>query len=205
MASGQRVPVNKQAKISFQIGPHYFQEFLILFNKASVVLGNPFFKKHHITIDPKKQFDTITRLNSTVESNLADNLIEFDPQLISVAKMRNPDDFEGGLNQLIQDFHFKKNDTPTGCPPPDFSKLWFPTPETCNDFSLLTPLQREIYDPILQLQRQEKMDPENNEADKLEFSEKISWDTCVLNADQKGNLMFFWLNTTMCLPNIALM
>ena len=26
MASGQRVPVDKQAKISFQIGPHYFQD-----------------------------------------------------------------------------------------------------------------------------------------------------------------------------------
>ena len=44
----------------------------------------------------------------------ADNLIEIDPQLISLAKMRNPDDFEGELNQLIQDFHFKKIDTPTG-------------------------------------------------------------------------------------------
>ena len=38
----------------------------------------------------------------------AENLIEFDPQLISLAKMRSPDDFEGELNQLIEDFHFKK-------------------------------------------------------------------------------------------------
>ena len=49
----------------------------------------------------------------------ADNLIENDPQLISLAKMRNSDDFEGELNQLIQDFHFKKIDKPTGRPPPD--------------------------------------------------------------------------------------
>ena len=54
MASGQRVSVDKQAKISFQIGPHYFQDsFLILPTMNSVILGNPFFKKHHITIDPK--------------------------------------------------------------------------------------------------------------------------------------------------------
>ena len=38
----------------------------------------------------------------------ADNLIEIDPQLISLAKMRNSDDFEGELNQLIQDFLLKK-------------------------------------------------------------------------------------------------
>ena len=49
----------------------------------------------------------------------ADNLIEIDPHLISLAKICNPDDFQGELNQLIQVFHFKKIDTPTGRPPPD--------------------------------------------------------------------------------------
>ena len=72
----------------------------------------------------------------------ADNLI--DPQLISLAEMRNRDDFEGELNQLIQDFHFRNIDTPTGRPPPDYSKLWFPTQETCNDFTTLTPLQSNL-------------------------------------------------------------
>ena len=44
--SGQRLPVDKQAKKLFQIGPHYFQNnFLILPTMKSVVLGNPFFKK----------------------------------------------------------------------------------------------------------------------------------------------------------------
>ena len=81
--------------------------------------------------------------------------------------------------------------TPTGRPTLDYSKLWFPTPETCHDFSNLTTLQREFYDQILQLQRQEKMDPKNNEADKLEFLKKFSWDTCVLNADQKRQLEEF--------------
>ena len=52
----------------------------------------------------------------------------------------------------------------------------------------MTPLQTEIYDQILQLQRQEKMDPKNNEADKLKFLEKNSWDTCVLKADHKRQL-----------------
>ena len=121
----------------------------------------------------------------------ADNLIEIDAQLISLAKMRNPDNFEDELNQLIQDFHFKKIDTSTGRPHPDYSKLWFPNPATCIDFSYLTPLQREIYDQILQLQRQEKMDHKNIETDKLDFLKKFSWDTCFLNADQKRQLEEF--------------
>jgi len=32
------------------------------------------------------------------------------------------------------------------------------------------------------------MDPKNNEANKLEFLKKCSWDTCVLNTDQKRQL-----------------
>ena len=58
-------------------------------------------------------------------------------------------------------------------------------------FSNLTPLRREVYNQILQLQRRENIDPENNGADKLEFSKKLSWDTCVLNADQKRQLEEF--------------
>ena len=246
MASGQRLPVDKQAKVSFQIGLHHFQDsFLILLTMTSVILGNPFFKKHNIKIDPKNnllqipditvqlnqilpekgekryytkkipkipliwtkkiqiapqsqvllecslaklsdQFQSCTRLvipsdllegkccialtsslskiddtgkvfvstitlsdnqvtlnNQTAITNFevlnetqADNLIEIDPQLISLAKMRNPDDFEGELNLLIQDFNFKKIDTSTGRPPPDYSKLWFPAPETLMIFPI---------------------------------------------------------------------
>ena len=45
MASGQRFPVDEQAKITFQIGPHFFQDsFLILPTMNSVILGNPFSK-----------------------------------------------------------------------------------------------------------------------------------------------------------------
>ena len=254
MASGQRIPVDNQAKISIQIGPHYFQNsFSILPTMNSVILGNPFFKKQSLTIDPKNILlqlpDLTVQLNQilpekgekryytkklpkiplilnkkvqiapqsqvllecslakisdhyqsctgqvipsdrledkcsialtsslrkiddsgkvfvsainlsnnqitlnnqtekahfgTVNEAQADKLIEIDPQLISLAKMRNPNDFEGELNQLIQDFHFKKIDTPTGRPPPDYSKLSFPNPETCYDFYNLTSLRREI-------------------------------------------------------------
>ena len=45
MSSGQTVPVYKQAKVSFQIGPHYFEDsFLFLPTMISVILGNLFSK-----------------------------------------------------------------------------------------------------------------------------------------------------------------
>ena len=98
------------------------------------------FSDTQITFNNKIEIAQFQILNESE----ADDLIPIDPQLIFLAKMRNPGDFEGELNQLIQDFHFKKIDTPSGRPPPDYSKVWFPTSETCNDFSSLTPLQREI-------------------------------------------------------------
>ena len=72
MASGQRVPVDKQAKISFQIGHHFFQDsFLILPTMKSVNLANLFFSKKKFYDRPKKQFVTFTIFDSTIESNLA--------------------------------------------------------------------------------------------------------------------------------------
>ena len=59
-----------------------------------------------------------------------DNMIEIDTQRICSATTRNIGDFEGELNQLMQAFHFQKIDTPTGFPSPDYSKVWFSTPET---------------------------------------------------------------------------
>ena len=53
----------------------------------------------------------------------------------------------------------------------------------CTDFCKLTPLQREIYDPILQIERQEKTDPQNNDTDNLECLKNFSSDTCALNTD----------------------
>ena len=54
MASGQKVTIEKQAKLSFKIGTPTFQDsFLILLTMNSAILRNPFFKKHKITIDPK--------------------------------------------------------------------------------------------------------------------------------------------------------
>ena len=143
------------------------------------------FSDNQITLNNETEIAHFEILNEAQ----ADNLIEIDPQLISLTKMRNRDDFEGELNQLIQDFQFQKIDTPTVRPPPDYSKLWFPTPETCYDFSNLTPLQRD--DQILQLQKQEKNGSQKNDDGKLEFLKKFSWDTCVLNADQKRQLEEF--------------
>ena len=84
------------------------------------------FSDNQFTLNNQTEIATFEILND----EQANHLNEIDPQLISLAKMRDRDDFEGELNQFIQDFRFQKIDTPTGRQPPDFSKLWFPFSET---------------------------------------------------------------------------
>ena len=74
MAFGQRIPLNKQAKNSLLIISHYFQDsFLILPTMNSVNLGNPFFKKHNITIDPSNNFLQLPDLTVQLNQSLPEN------------------------------------------------------------------------------------------------------------------------------------
>ena len=249
MAGGQVVRIEKQAEIKFKLAHREFvEDFLVLSSTNSVILGNPFFVKHDISISPKQaliQFPDLTvqineikpvnekrravrhkipiytnkkhtiqpneqivlecylsdktdqfenksgvitpneileketeialtsslstvgknntlyvsalniiehpiTINSRTEvgrfsilsTEQADQLIQIDPQLIKLAKSRNKDDYFAELNQLIQEFTQHKPGQARR-PPPEYSKLWFPTPETCEDPSNL-PLLQEI-------------------------------------------------------------
>ena len=84
---------------------------------------------------------------SILSREQAEQLIQIDPQLITLAKSRNKDDYFSELTQPIQDFTQHKPGQ-TMRPPLEYRKLWFPTPETCEDPSNLQLLQHEIYDLI---------------------------------------------------------
>ena len=79
-----------------------------------------------------------------LSSEQAEKLYPVDPQLIALAKLRNPSNIVGELNMLVLDENFTSNQQPPR-PPPEYKKLWFPTPETCDDPSTLNPLQLKIH------------------------------------------------------------
>ena len=86
----------------------------------------------------------------------ADNLIEADSQSISSAKLHNQVEFEGEVNMLIQSFQMQTTVAPIGGVASGHSKLWFPNPETCNDFPNFTPLQRTNCDQVFNFRTLEK-------------------------------------------------
>ena len=68
MASGLGIPIRRQTKVAFRIGPQFFPDrFLILSTTNSVVLGNQSFKNHSCTIDPNIILLPLTKL--TVQLN----------------------------------------------------------------------------------------------------------------------------------------
>ena len=87
------------------------------------------------------------------------------------------------LNQLIPDFTQHKPGQ-TRRPPREHSKLWFSTPETCEDPSILLLLQEEIYDQILNFQKLEKVGPRSNEEDRKFFRSNFNKENSPLNEKQ---------------------
>ena len=120
--------------------------------------------EHPITVNGRTEVGKF----STLSTEQAEKLTQIDPQLIALAKSRNKEDFFGEFNQLIQaesEPNFGQNTRPE----PEYKKLCFPTPETCEDPSNVPPLQQEIYDQILKFQKLEKADPKTNAEDRVFF------------------------------------
>ena len=296
LASGKRTKIITQITVKFHISDHQFEDsFLVLPNMNSILLGNPFFKKHEIDICPKdnllklpdltlqlneirsprgqpkkvevptkypilasckktiqphcqdflecvigdapqsllqttgivipnEEFEKKTGLkimssistidnkycikicllntddtpvtfkNNTHVANFkiltplqASTLNQLDPQLISSAKFRNENNFCAELNQLISHHRHSRDKQPER-PKPDYSRLWFPTPETCTDASKLSPLHRRIHDAIADLQNQERLDPKNNETDRATFLARFDWKDSILTEIQQTDV-----------------
>ena len=114
----------------------------------------------------------------------ASRLINIDPQLIALAKMRDPNDLENGINQLVQ-MECKKDGQK---PLPEYEKFWFPTPETCQYPESLPPLQRDIYEQIKQFKNLEKIDPKIDKCHRPTFLQKFKWDNSILTDSQRSEV-----------------
>ena len=115
-----------------------------------------------------------------------EKLIPILPETLALAQMKQPDDVELGINELIEG----KTSMPSSSqlkPPPEYEKFWFPTPETCPNPGSLPTIQREIYDHILHFQSQ--IEPKNNLQDRLTFLKNFEWENSVLTKDQRSEVV----------------
>ena len=62
---------------------------------------------------------------------------------------------------------------------------WFPTPEEPGDPTTYTPIQQRIYDELLELQRLEKLNPQDNEESRKSFLSNFDWSDTTLRHTER--------------------
>ena len=95
-----------------------------------------------------------------------------------------------GMNQLMRVGKTRGGRQPKR-PPPEYDKIWFPTPEICQNPDNLPPLQRKIFDNLAELQKRHLLDPQSNEHDKKTFLAQFGWSRSALNPDQISGMQKF--------------
>ena len=70
-------------------------------------------------------------------------------------------------------------------PAPKYEKFWFPTPETCENPTFLSLIQRETYDQETYLKSLELCEPKSNDHDRLTFLHQFNSENSILTNDQR--------------------
>ena len=65
------------------------------------------------------------------------------------------------------------------------AKYWFPTPETTQDPSKLTGLEKRIYEEFIRFKKRESIRPLDNVEDRKTFLDSFNWHGSVLTDDEK--------------------
>ena len=133
---------------------------------------------HSITFPKNKQVAVFQFLSPQEE----EKLIEIGPELLALDKMKNGEILHQ-INQLLRVRNNRGIRQPKR-PLPEYDKIWFPTPETCQNPENLPPLQRKFFDNISELQQRDSPNPQSNEKDKETFLKQFDWSKSSLNADQ---------------------
>ena len=77
------------------------------------------------------------------------------------------------INKLFQDPETKS------------ARRWYPTLETCDDPSILNKIERRIYDDIVKLKQEEKLDPTQDEQQRRQFLANFDWTNTILTPQER--------------------
>ena len=158
--------IEPHAKLENQTGLCVTSALITLEAKRDVSLAILNVLPHKVTVQKNSVIARITILTP----KQAEYLQPINPQLLS-------NYFNQNINALIQDSEIKVS--------PSTDELWFPTPENCSNPETLTGVEKRIYDEIVQLKKEEKLDPISNALDKQKFLAQFPWKNSVFNSEQR--------------------
>ena len=136
-------------------------------NMVSILALN--LNDHSITFPKNKQVAVFQFLSPQKE----EKLIEIGPELLALDKMKNGELFNQ-IHQLLRVRNNTSSRQPKR-PSPEYDKIWFPHPETCQNPENLPPLLRKVFGNISELQQRDSLYPHSNEKDKETFLKQFDW------------------------------
>ena len=139
---------------------------------------------HSITFPKNKQLAVFNFLSSQEE----EKLIEIGPKLLALDKTKNGE-LLNQLNQFLRVRNNRSSRQPKRLSP-EYDKIWFPTPETCQKRENLPPLQNKILDNISELQQRDSLNPQSKEKEKETFLKQFDWSKSSLKADQVAEMQY---------------
>ena len=152
-------------------------------NMVSILAVNA--HDHSITFPKKKQVAVSQFLFPKEE----EKLIETGAKLLTLNGTKNGE----VLNQINQLLRVGKNRRVRQPKRPrhENHKIWFPTPETCQNPEDLPPLQTKFFDNVSDFQQRDPLNPQSNENFQETFLKQFDWTTSSLSAEQISQMQLF--------------
>ena len=111
-----------------------------------------------------------------------EELIEIGSELLALNKKKKGKVLRE-INQLMRVGETRAGKQPKRTPP-EYDKIWFPTPKNCQNPDNLHTVQREIFLNVAELQKRDFSDAQNNEHDKKTSIAQFDWSHSALSRDQ---------------------
>ena len=83
-------------------------------------------------------------------------------------------------------------------------QYWFPTPEQPGDPTTYTPIQKRIFDELVELQTLEKLNPQDDKKSRKTFCDNFDWSYTTLTVFERQNSKNSWLNFMIFLRDTGL-
>ena len=120
-------------------------------------------------------------------------LTMIDPQVLAVARKHAKD--RDDLDAIITALYQLDVEGPTrgslnllhddASPPVVGREFWFATPETCDDPSGLSEIEKEIYNTIKKFKKLEELDPNTSPEARRDFLAKFNWENSILTPEER--------------------
>ena len=150
--------------------------------------GNP------VTINPK----TAVGKFKILSTQQIEFLTPIDPKVLAVVNEKSNTRDEAvrvlsAIYGMSHKIHRQKRKNVVGSinlleEPEGTREFWFATPETCDDPSRLSKIERKMYDQLVEFKKLEQRNPQTSEEDRKYVLSKFNWENSILSPEHRAQM-----------------